>query len=91
MGKKKKKLCYSVVSTKHLSRAQGSPGDQADDRLGNVWIRSLTAAAADESRVLIRYHFSGDSTLPDAAGSRHRTQSPHAGEGGHRTTVLMFV
>jgi hypothetical protein len=28
-----------------------------------------------------------DGTLPDATGSRHRTQPAHAGAGGHRTTV----
>ena len=28
-----------------------------------------------------------DGTLPDAAGSRHRTQPAHAGVSGHRTTV----
>jgi len=34
-----------------------------------------------------RYHFLRDGTLPDATGSRHRTQPAHAGVSGHRTTV----
>ena len=38
-------------------------------------------------RLTVRASVLRDSTLPDATGSRYRTQPAHAGVDGHRTTV----
>ena len=52
--------------------------------MAGVWLRRRRVVSSCRSA---DGAFLRDGTLPDATGSRHRTQPAHAGVSGHRTTV----
>jgi hypothetical protein len=80
-SKKNLQHCWNVIHDPQLVC-------DSDDEEGILFLTQITQHAwqppawRPQQGNLLR-----DGTLPDATGSRHRTQPAHAGAGGHRTTV----